>query len=136
MTVNFQDRYDQAPASYIRTNDKKFADLEAGTTILIPSPQDIEGVINELESGDTIELGELRSRLADSHDADGSCPVMTGMNLRVVAELAFDALDAGVPINDVVPVWRAVSPSSTPATKRAGAPDLIRKLRFNEAVGS
>ena len=133
MSVDFQARYDQATPSYTRVNDKKFADLEAGTSILIPSPQDIEAIINELEVGDTIELGELRSRLAECHGADGSCPVMTGMNLRVVAELAFDALDAGVPVDDVVPVWRAVGPSSTPAKKRAGAPDLIRKLRASEA---
>lgn len=133
MSVNFQARYDQATPSYTKVNDKKFADLDAGTTILIPSPQDIEAEVNKLQSGETIELGELRARLADCHGADGSCPVMTGMNLRVVAELAFDALDAGLPVDDVVPVWRAVSPSSTPAKKRAGAPDLIRELRAVEA---
>jgi len=134
MTVDFQARYDNADPSYTRVNNKKFADLDAGTSILIPSPQDIESVINELKVGEHIALGELRSRLAKRHGADGSCPVMTGMNLRVVAELAFDALDAGVPLDDVVPVWRAVDPSSTPAKKRAGAPDLIRKLRSGETA--
>ena len=133
MSVDFQARYDQAPPSYTKVNEKKFADLEAGTSILIPSPQDIEGVVNELSPGQTIELGELRARLADRHGADGSCPVMTGMNVRVVAELAFDALDAGVPVDQVVPVWRAVGPASTPAKKRAGASELIRRLRANEA---
>ncbi len=133
MLVNFQARYDDAAPSYTKVNDKKFADLDAGTTILIPSPQDIEAEINKLKPGHVIELGELRSRLADCHGADVACPVMTGMNLRVVAELAFDALDAGHPVDDVVPVWRAVGPSSTPAKKRSGPPELIRKLRSAEA---
>lgn len=133
MTVNFQERYDQAGPSYTKVNDKKFADLDAGTTVLIPSPQDIESVINELEHGEVIDLSELRRRLAHRHGADGSCPVMTGMHLRVVAELAFDALDAGVPVDDVVPIWRAVAPASTPAKKRPGGADRIRTLRAAEA---
>lgn len=133
MSVNFQDRYDNAQPTYSKINDKKFADLEPGTTVLIPSPQDIEAEINKLEHGDVIELSELRRRLATAHGADGSCPVMTGMNVRVVAELAFDALDAGVPVDDVVPIWRAVAPASTPAKKRPGGADRIRTLRAAES---
>ncbi len=37
-----QQRYDSARPSYTKVNEKRFADLEAGTTVLIPSPQDIE----------------------------------------------------------------------------------------------
>ncbi len=130
--TDFQQRYDSATPTYTKVNDKQFADLPAGTTVLIPSPQDIEAEINRIEAGQTIELTELRHRLAARHDADGCCPVMTGMNLRVVAELSFDALDAGVPVHDVVPVWRAVSPTSTPAKKRPGAPELIERLRASD----
>jgi DNA-directed RNA polymerase sigma subunit (sigma70/sigma32) len=117
MTLSYQERYDQARPSYVKTNEKRFADLEAGTTVLIPSPQDIETVINELAPDEIIDLTELRDRLATMHDADGACPVMTGMHLRIVAEIALDALDAGVPMHDVTPVWNAIAPKSNLAKK-------------------
>lgn len=49
MAMTFQQKYDGAGPSSIRVNKKRFADLEAGTTILIPSPRDIEAEIERLE---------------------------------------------------------------------------------------
>ena len=112
-----QDRFDQARPSYVRTNEKRFADLAAGTTILIPSPTDIDALINELAPDEQIDLTTLRRRLADRHGADGSCPVMTGMNLRIVADVALDAMEAGDPPESVTPVWNAIAPDSNLAKK-------------------
>ena len=76
-----------------------------------------------------IDLTELRQRLAERHGADGACPVMTGMNLRIVAELAVEALDAGVPSDDVLPVWKVITPKSALAKKLPGGPVRIANLR-------
>ena len=129
MTVDYQKRYDNARPTYTKVNDKKFADLDAGTTVLIPSPKDIEAEINQLDDGEIITFTQLRHRLADRHGADGCCPVMAGMNLRVVAELALEAIDAGGPTPDVVPVWQTVDPSSTLAGKLPGGRNRIAQLR-------
>ena len=129
MSASFQERYDTATPSYIRVNDKRFADLEAGTTILIPSPADIAAEIESLPTHETIDLGELRRRLAARHGADGACPVMTGMNLRIVAELSLEGLDAGAPEHAVVPVWKAVDPKSALAKKLPGGVARITDLR-------
>lgn len=129
MARSWQQRFDNAPDSYTKVNDKRFADLPAGTTVLIPSPKDIEAEIDDLPSGMTVNLSELRRRLADRHNADGACPVMTGMNLRVVAELCLEGIDAGLPHDQVVPIWRAVDPSSALAKKLRGGPERIRELR-------
>jgi hypothetical protein len=131
-----QERYDSARPSYTKVNDKRFADLEAGTTVLIPSPQDIEAVIDDLAPAETLTLTQLRQRLAQRHGADGSCPVMTGMNLRIVADLALEAVDAGHDPamsseagGEVVPFWKVVEPTSSLASKLPGGPDRIRQLR-------
>lgn len=129
MTLSWQERFDTARPSYTKVNDKRFADLPAGTTVLIPSPRDIEEEIAALGDGETVDLTELRQRLAARHEADGACPVMTGMNLRVVAELCMEALDAGIPADDLVPVWSAVEPTSNLAKKLPGGPDRIAALR-------
>lgn len=137
-----QQRYDSARPSYTKVNEKRFADLEAGTSVLIPSPQDIEGVIEDLAPAETLTLTELRQRLAQRHGADGSCPVMTGMNLRIVADLALEAIDAGHDPaeasgsavgdeggSEVVPFWKVVEPTSSLASKLPGGPTRIRQLR-------
>lgn len=129
MAATFQERYDTSKASYMRTNDKQFADLPAGTTVLIPSPQDIEVVANGLADGETMTLTDLRKSLAEMHDADGTCPVMCGMNLRVAAEVTFEAIDSGVPQSEVVPIWNVIEPTSNLAKKLPGGPDRIRDLR-------
>ncbi len=129
MSTDFHARYDAAKPSYIRVNDKQFADLPAGTTVLIPSPQDIESVANGLPQGETMTLTQLREALADMHDADGTCPVMCGMNLRVAAEVNLDAIDCGMAQSDVVPVWKVIDPTSALASKLPGGPDRIRSLR-------
>lgn len=134
MTLSWQDRYDSARPTYTRVNDRKFADLEAGTTILIPSPSDIEDEIGRLDRNRTIDLTGLRDRLAERHGADGTCPVMCGMNLRIVAEVVWEALDAGTSTDEVTPVWNAVDPKSKLASKLAGGPSRIESLRRSSAA--
>ena len=70
--------------------------------------------------GQTITFAELRDRLAIRHDADGSCPVMTGMNLRTSAEVALADLAEGVPADEVPPVWKLVDPAGPLAPKLPG----------------
>ena len=134
MAVDYQDRFDNAKPTYTKVNEKQFADLPAGTTVLIPSPSDIASVIDTIPSGTTRTLTELRDALASQYDADGACPVMTGMNLRVVAEVNLSALDAGVPVEHVTPVWRALDPNSKVATKTPGGAARIRALRIAEGI--
>lgn len=129
MPASWQEKYDRAKPSYTKVNDKKFADLEAGTSVLIPSPSDIEDEIADLDREETINLTELRERLAERHGADGTCPVMCGMNLRVVAEVAFEALDAGAPPEQLTPVWNAIEPGSNLAKKLPGGPGRVTDLR-------
>ena len=124
-----QQKFDCARSTYIRVNDKRFADLEAGTTVLIPSPRDIGALIEELDNGETMTLTELRGRLAERHGADGSCPVMTGMHLRIVADLGIEALDAGTPAEEVLPFWEVIEPTSALAKRLPGGPERISRLR-------
>ena len=131
--ASWQQSYDRAKPTYTRVNDKKFADLEAGTTVLIPNPADIEAEIRAFRPSEEASFALLRERLADRHNADGTCPVMCGMNLRVVAEVIFEALDAGVPTEDVTPVWNVIDPKSNLATKLPGGPSRVQALRDRTA---
>lgn len=129
MSATFQEKYDRARPSYVRVNDKRFADLPAGTTILIPSPHAIEQVLSQLDPGEYISPKELRSRLANEYGTEGTCPVMTGMNLRIVAEVALTRVDAGIPLSEIVPVWQVITPDSPLAQKLPGGAQRIEHLR-------
>ena len=135
MSLSYQQRFDEARPTYTRVNEKRFADLEPGTTVLIPSPPDIAAEIDALAGNELLNLTEFRRRLADRHGSDGACPVMTGMNLRIVAEIAFDALDGGTSPEGVVPVWKVIEPKTPLASKLSGGPDRIRELRAATAAG-
>jgi hypothetical protein len=129
MALSYRDQYERSRPSHVKVNDKRFADLLAGTTVLVPSPHDIEAEIRGLRGAETLTFTELRERLAARHAADGSCPVMTSMNLRIVAEIALADLDDGVPADVVPEVWRAIDPRSPLARKLPGGPDRIEALR-------
>jgi hypothetical protein len=129
MALSYRDRYERSRPSYVKVNDKRFADLPAGTTVLVPSPRDIEAEIRGLRDAETLTFAELRERLAVRHAADGTCPVMTSMNLRLVAEIALAELDDGMPADAVTEVWRVIDPRSTLAGKLPGGPDRIETLR-------
>jgi hypothetical protein len=129
MSATFQEKYDRARPSYVRVNTNRFADLPAGTTILVPSPHDIELELRRLKPGEHIVPKELRSRLSERHRTEGTCPVMLGMHLRIVAEVALARIAAGVPMADVAPVWQVIAPESTLAQKLPGGAAHIIYLR-------
>jgi hypothetical protein len=129
MALSYRDKYERSRPSYVKVNGRRFADLPAGTTVLVPSPHDIEAEIRSLRGAETLTFTQLRERLAARHAADGTCPVMTSMNLRIVAEIALAELDDGLPADAVTEVWRAIDPRSRLARKLPGGPDRIEALR-------
>ena len=96
----------------IKIAPKDFADIQAGQRMLLTTPGDLAAVISGLPEGQTIDMRTLRARLAQHAGADIACPIVTGIHLRTVAEVAGEQLDAGVPARIVVPVWRAISPTA------------------------
>lgn len=78
--------------------------LPAGR-MLISSPAELDAVIRRIPAGRVLTLGALRTALARNHRADYTCPMTTGIFLRVVAEAAEEERAAGLRI---APYWRVV----------------------------
>ena len=107
----------------VKVAPRNFADVKAGQRMLLPMPRDIEAVVGKLKHGVGLDMGALRAALAKLHRVDIACPVVTGIQLRTVAEAVGEQLDAGVPADQLVPIWRAMP---------AGAP-IWRKLEHGKA---
>jgi hypothetical protein len=108
---------DQAPAPQVKTlNQPKGANYPVGR-MLIASPIVVADEVRSVPSGRVITLSALRERLARRFDADYTCPLTTGIFLRVAAEAA---LEEG--LSDVLPVWRVVREDGACLEKIAGGP--------------
>ena len=74
-------------------------------TMLIPEPKKIDALVQSIQFGTVVTIGNLRSRLAKDAGADMACPMTTGIFLKIVAFAAEEYREMG---KDVTPYWRVV----------------------------
>jgi hypothetical protein len=112
---------------------KDFAGIPAGARLLISSPLELDAYLRQqIRPGTTRSIQEIRRDLAQAHAADATCPMTTSIFLRIVAENAWDQLQAGADIGEIAPFWRAVEPTSPLARKLRAGPDWIANQRESE----
>jgi len=104
-------------APHIKVIDKVFAGIPAGSKLLISSPLEIDAFVRDIHKGAQINPAEMRQTLAKRHKADATCPVSTGIFLRIVIEAALEEYNQGMPLSEVAPFWRIVDPGSALAKK-------------------
>jgi hypothetical protein len=51
--------------------------------MLIPTALEVDGMIRKIPRGQVSTLAEIRKRLARWHDVDVTCPLVTGIFLRM-----------------------------------------------------
>lgn len=120
---------------HVDLTDKAFAGIPAGTRMLISSPAEVAAWLRKhLPCGRTITVSDLRLALARARGAEASCPLTTGIFLRIAAEAAWDELEAGARLGDITPFWRAIDPKSDLARKLRCGPDWIAHQRQMEAA--
>lgn len=103
--------------------EKPFAGIPAESYLLIPSPKLIDEYIQQIGYGKRLDIKTMRDDLAVEHRADFTCPVTTGIFLRIVAEANYERLQQGVSIEAITPFWRVIEPNSP----------LAKKLTFGQA---
>lgn len=114
---DWRKRLNARKQSKLVTLDKPFAGIPAGAKLFIATPEIVAQYLAEIPYGEVRTIERLRNELARRHRADATCPVTTAIFLRVACEAAWDELEAGAPIEQVVPFWRAVAPD-TPIARR------------------
>ena len=84
--------------------EKNFSDMKAGEKMLISSPEVISNYISKIPVGTTITPKEMRHALAKEKGADNTCPVTTGIFLRIAIEEVLDVFK----VDDApIPFWRS-----------------------------
>ena len=74
--------------------------------MLIPRPLDVDAAVRLVPCGQLTTIGRIRAKLAAKHGANITCPLCTGIFLRLTAEAAEEELLAGA--KNVAPYWRVL----------------------------
>lgn len=124
----------QTHPPHVTVLEKDFAGVPAGARLLISSPAEIEAYLrSNTAPGIFVDVAQLRRALAEKHRAKATCPLTTGIFLRIVAENAWDQIEAGTPREKVTPFWRVIDPQSALAKKLRAGPAWIARQRDGEA---
>ena len=75
-------------------------------TMLIPTPKLVDDLLRKVRKGKLVTGSELRRRLAADFAADVTCPLTTGIFLRIAAEAAEE--DRANGRKRITPYWRVV----------------------------
>ena len=116
----------------IKTIDKKFADIPEGSKMLIASPPIIDEYVKSINYGKFVEPIKMRDDLAKQYQADKTCPVTTGIFLRIISEASYE--EFGIGIDTITPFWRIVDPKSKLASKLTCGIDFIIENQKREEI--
>src|ERR1051325_1068064 len=96
--------------------------------MLIPTPKLVDDLIRKIPKGKLATVSELRRKLAADFKADVTCPLTTGIFVRIAAEAAEEDRERGR--KRITPYWRVVKDDGTFNTKLpGGAAQQTRTLR-------
>ena len=96
--------------------------------MLIPTPKLVDGIVRQVARGRVVTVGEIRRKLALDFSADVTCPLTTGIFIRIVAEASEE--DRANGRKRVAPYWRVIKDDGSLNPKCPGGEQLqARYLR-------
>lgn len=105
-----------------------------GSKMLIPTPLVVKEYVDSVPRGESRPMERLRADLAQASGADVTCPLVSGIFIRIVAEAALDEYRAGKSIEQVTPFWRVLDERSKATKKLSCGQDLLSRLRSEEGI--
>lgn len=118
----------------VEVTEKDFADIPAGSTMFIATPEIVDDYVRHIPEGHTTDIRQMRKDLAAANHAEYTCPVTSGIFLRIVAEKAWEDLQQGKPAKDVTPFWRIIDTKSPTAKKLTFGTAFLAQQRAKEGL--
>jgi hypothetical protein len=118
----------------IEKADKDFAGIKTGQMMLIPTPRLVDAYIRQIPEGKQVDITTIRKDLAAEYHAEVTCPLTTGIFLRIAAEAAYEQYQGGTPLNRITPFWRVINEHSPAAKKLTFGTRLLKEQRKKEGL--
>jgi hypothetical protein len=77
-----------------------------GRRVLVPTPLLVDALIRKVGKRKLITIKQIREQLAKDFKADSTCPLTTGIFIRIIAEAAEEDLQMGK--KRITPCWRVI----------------------------
>jgi alkylated DNA nucleotide flippase Atl1 len=101
----WREKMERPEAPKLVTITPKMSRLGQGV-MLISTPKLVDALIRKVPKGRLITVGAIRKLLAGEFKADVTCPLTTGIFIRIVAEAAEEARAEGA--KRITPYWRVI----------------------------
>ena len=100
-------------------------------TMLIPTPKLVDEMIRKVPKGKLVTVSELRRKLARDFRTDVTCPLTTGIFVRIAAEAAEE--DRANGRKRIAPYWRVIKDDGSMNPKFPGG--TAQQTRYLRAEG-
>jgi len=130
----WEDKFNNGKEPQIKTIEKAFWGMDAGSRMLIPTPKMIQDYIYHCEKGNFSEVQTMRNDLAIEAGADFTCPMTSGIFLRIVCEYHYEKWQLNAEAKDICPFWRMVDPKGDLAKKLSFGSEFIAEMRQKETL--
>jgi hypothetical protein len=118
----------------IEKADKDFAGIKAGQMMLIPTPKIVDAYIRQIPKGTLTDIETIRKDLAAEYHAEITCPLTTGIFIRIAAEAAYEEYEKGQPLNKITPFWRVIREKSPAAKKLTFGTKFLKEQQKKEGI--
>lgn len=118
----------------VEVANKDFAGVHVGEKMLIATPMIVDAYIRNIPEGVHTSLQQMRADLAAEYNADTTCPLTSGIFLRIVAEHAYEEYQQGKGLNKITPFWRMIDSKTPTAKKLTFGFDFVKEMRKKEGL--
>ncbi|MFA6261920.1 MAG: hypothetical protein WC760_10655 [Bacteroidia bacterium] len=129
---SWTEKFNTLKTAEVKRTEKAFADIPAGARMLIATPAIVEEYIRNIPKGHSTHIRQMRKDLAAMYHAEYTCPVTSGIFIRIVAEKAYEEFLAGK--KRIAPFWRILDPDSPAAKKLSFGTSFILQQRISEGI--
>ena len=125
------EKFNKNYTEVVKKIEKKFSDLKVGEKMLISSPKSIADYIAKIPYGTEKSVKLMRLDLAKNANADNTCPLTTGIFLRIAIEASLEQANGRKP---KLPFWRVISDKSSIMKKLPISTKYLKELRTSEGL--
>lgn len=125
---------DPTKTHVVKKLEKDFADMRAGAKMLIATPKIVDDYVRQIPKGKSGSLSTMRKDLAIEYGAEYTCPVTSGIFLRIVSEAAHEQIEKGTPLTKVAPFWRVIDEKSALNKKLSFGQNFVKQQRKKEGL--
>ncbi len=132
----WQEKLHNRTSPKVETIDSKFADIPEGASMLVPTPEMVDAYIRNIPAGTHTSLQQMRKDLAAENNAEYTCPITSGIFVRIAAEAAYEEYTAGKAVKKITPFWRMIDRKSTAFKKLTFGTEFLMEQRAKEGLPS